>query len=100
MSVGSDVRRSCCTVVAFLACAALLGACSSSSKSAATNTTTTSSASPTTGSSATPGSALPSGVSWMAGFAAPGTPAKYNKVGVIKVGPAGAKNVLVLEPGT
>jgi pimeloyl-ACP methyl ester carboxylesterase len=36
----------------------------------------------------------------MAGFAAPGTPAKYNKVGVIKVGPAGAKNVLVLEPGT
>jgi pimeloyl-ACP methyl ester carboxylesterase len=39
-------------------------------------------------------------VQWMQGYNAPGTPAKYNKVGVIKVGPAGAKNVLVLEPGT
>jgi pimeloyl-ACP methyl ester carboxylesterase len=39
-------------------------------------------------------------VTWMAGFRAPGTPARYNKVGVIKVGPASAKNVLVLEPGT
>ncbi len=36
----------------------------------------------------------------MPGFKAPGTPAKYDKVGVIKVGPAKAKNVLVLEPGT
>jgi pimeloyl-ACP methyl ester carboxylesterase len=36
----------------------------------------------------------------MAGFAAPGTPAKYDKVGVIKVGSISAKNVLVLEPGT
>ncbi len=27
-------------------------------------------------------------------------PAQYNKVGVIKVGPRTAKNVLVLEPGT
>ena len=36
----------------------------------------------------------------MAGYAAPGTPAMYNKVGVIKVGPSDAKNVLVLEPGT
>jgi hypothetical protein len=36
----------------------------------------------------------------MRGFAAPGTPAKYDKVGVIKVGPTNAKNVLVLEPGT
>ena len=36
----------------------------------------------------------------MKGDAAPGTPAKYDKVGVIKVGPSGAKNVLVLEPGT
>ncbi len=36
----------------------------------------------------------------MNGFAAPGTPAKYDQVGVIKVGPSGAKNVLVLEPGT
>jgi pimeloyl-ACP methyl ester carboxylesterase len=36
----------------------------------------------------------------MQGFAAPDTPAQYNKVGVIKVGPNSAKNVLVLEPGT
>ncbi len=39
-------------------------------------------------------------VTWMSGFDSPGTPAKYNKVGVIKVGPVTAKNVLVLEPGT
>jgi len=39
-------------------------------------------------------------VTWMSGVTAPGTPAKYNKVGVIKVGPRTAKNVLVLEPGT
>ncbi len=36
----------------------------------------------------------------MQGFAAPGTPARLDKVGVIKIGPASAKNVLVLEPGT
>ena len=36
----------------------------------------------------------------MKGFSAPGTPAKYNKVGVIRIGPSSAKNVLVLEPGT
>lgn len=34
------------------------------------------------------------------GFKSPGTPAKYNKVGVIKVGPSKAPNVLVLNPGT
>src|SRR5262249_36033245 len=39
-------------------------------------------------------------VTWMNGFAVPGTPAKYNKVGVIKVGSASAKNVLVFVPGT
>jgi pimeloyl-ACP methyl ester carboxylesterase len=40
-------------------------------------------------------------VTWMKSYAAPGTPAKYNKVGVIKVvGKPKAKNVLVLEPGT
>jgi triacylglycerol esterase/lipase EstA (alpha/beta hydrolase family) len=38
-------------------------------------------------------------VSWMAGVSSPGTPAKYDKVGVIKIGPARATNVLVLEPG-
>jgi pimeloyl-ACP methyl ester carboxylesterase len=45
-------------------------------------------------------STKPLGVTWMRSFAAPGTPAKYDKVGVIKVGSASAKNVLVLEPGT
>jgi hypothetical protein len=44
--------------------------------------------------------ARPLGVTWMRGFAAPGTPARFDKVGVIKVGPASARNVLVLEPGT
>src|SRR5215218_10753020 len=34
------------------------------------------------------------------GFNAPGTPAKYNNVGVIKTGPSDAENVLVLVPGT
>jgi len=39
-------------------------------------------------------------VVWIPGYAAPGTPAKYNKVGILKVGPSTAKNVLVIEPGT
>ena len=39
-------------------------------------------------------------VQWMKGAGAPGTPARFDKVGVLKVGPAHAKNVLVLEPGT
>ncbi len=41
--------------------------------------------------------------SWYPGFEAPNTPARLDKVGVIKVAPATrpqAKNVLVLEPGT
>jgi len=46
------------------------------------------------------GSASALGVTWMQGYRAPGTPAKYNKVGFIKIGPSGARNVLVLEPGT
>src|SRR4051794_17483671 len=36
----------------------------------------------------------------IAGFKSPGTPAKYNKVGILKIGPAKARNVLVLNPGT
>jgi pimeloyl-ACP methyl ester carboxylesterase len=47
-----------------------------------------------------PASAEALGVTVMKSFAAPGTPARYDKVGVIKVGPRSAKNVLVLEPGT
>jgi pimeloyl-ACP methyl ester carboxylesterase len=39
-------------------------------------------------------------VTWLPGVKAASTPAKYDKVGVIKVGPAKAHNVLVLEPGT
>ena len=34
------------------------------------------------------------------GFKAPGTPAKYDRVGILKIGPARARNVLVLNPGT
>jgi hypothetical protein len=34
------------------------------------------------------------------GFPSPGTPAKYNKVGVLKIGPRSAPNILVLNPGT
>jgi hypothetical protein len=39
-------------------------------------------------------------VSWMPGATSPGTPARYDRVGVIRVGPRTARNVLVLEPGT
>jgi pimeloyl-ACP methyl ester carboxylesterase len=34
------------------------------------------------------------------GFKSPGTPAKYDKVGILKVGSPKARNVLVLNPGT
>jgi pimeloyl-ACP methyl ester carboxylesterase len=34
------------------------------------------------------------------GFDAPGTPAKYDKVGVLETGPRNAPNILVLNPGT
>src|SRR6185312_7320276 len=36
----------------------------------------------------------------VAGFDAPGTPAKYDRVGILKVGPKRAPNILVLNPGT
>jgi hypothetical protein len=39
-------------------------------------------------------------VTWMKGFTAPGTPARYNRVGVLKIGAPRARNVLVFEPGT
>jgi len=44
--------------------------------------------------------ASPVKVTWMKGDSVPGTPARYDKVGVIKVGARSARNVLVLEPGT
>jgi hypothetical protein len=46
------------------------------------------------------GAASAATVHWMPGFRAAGTPARYNRVGVIKIGPRRARNVLVLEPGT
>src|SRR5215213_2180325 len=36
----------------------------------------------------------------IAGYRSPGTPARYNKVGILKFGPKKARNVLVLNPGT
>jgi pimeloyl-ACP methyl ester carboxylesterase len=39
-------------------------------------------------------------VTWMKSFRSPGTPARYDRVGVIKVGSPRAKNVLIFEPGT
>jgi hypothetical protein len=56
----------------------------------------TANATPSSASGASP----PLGVTWMTGYAAPGTPSAFDKVGVIKVGPPTARNVLVLEPGT
>lgn len=47
-----------------------------------------------------PGAARAESVVRLPGFEAPGTPARYNAVKVLKLGPAGAKKVLVLEPGT
>lgn len=44
--------------------------------------------------------ALPYKVQWMNGFAAPGTPKRLNKVGILKIGSPAARNVLVFEPGT
>src|SRR5581483_2596255 len=34
------------------------------------------------------------------GFVSPGTPPELNKVGILEIGPPGADNVLVLNPGT
>jgi hypothetical protein len=44
--------------------------------------------------------AEPLTVRWMHGVSAPGTLARYDKVGVLRIGPRTARNVLVLEPGT
>jgi pimeloyl-ACP methyl ester carboxylesterase len=45
-------------------------------------------------------SAAPVSFTRIAGFASPGTPAKYNKVGILKTGAKTAKNIIVLNPGT
>jgi pimeloyl-ACP methyl ester carboxylesterase len=39
-------------------------------------------------------------VTWMKGFNDPDTPNRLDNVGVLKIGPSKAKNVLVLNPGT
>ncbi|HUA11451.1 MAG TPA: hypothetical protein VMA83_05560 [Solirubrobacteraceae bacterium] len=39
-------------------------------------------------------------VEWVSGYAAPGTPERLDRVGIIKIGSPSAKNVLVMEPGT
>ena len=39
-------------------------------------------------------------VQWMKSSAAPGTPARFDRVGVLKIGSPAARNVLVFEPGT
>jgi hypothetical protein len=39
-------------------------------------------------------------VQWMKGFDAPGTPKRLDKVGVLKIGPEHARNILVFNPGT
>ena len=44
--------------------------------------------------------ATPTRFERIAGYASPGTPAKYNRVGILEIGPRSAKNVLVLNPGT
>ncbi len=36
----------------------------------------------------------------VSGYASPGTPAKYNRVGILATGRARAKNILILNPGT
>ena len=43
---------------------------------------------------------VPTSFERLDGYAAAGTPAKYNKVGVLKFGPRTARNVLILNPGT
>jgi pimeloyl-ACP methyl ester carboxylesterase len=45
-------------------------------------------------------SGQPLQVTWIQGFQVPATPARYNRVGILKIGPSSAKNVLVFEPGT
>ena len=49
---------------------------------------------------ATASAATPTRFERIAGYASPGTPAKYDKVGILEIGPKKAKNVLVLNPGT
>src|ERR1700743_1199270 len=51
-------------------------------------------------SAASAASAASPEVAWMPGGRAAGTPARYDRVGVLRIGRRRARNVLVLEPGT
>src|SRR5664280_1157826 len=82
--IRSTPKRPVLVSIAAVCLAMLLSSCGTSSPSS------------TSASSST----APLHVTWMDGFPAPGTPPQYNKVGILKVGPSSAKNVLVLEPGT
>ncbi|MFI5043361.1 MAG: hypothetical protein ACHQDC_01100, partial [Acidimicrobiales bacterium] len=73
--------------------ALMVAGCSSSDDDGAANSSTTAS------SGSSPASTNLA-VEWTDGYQSPGTPAQYNKVGVLKVGDREAPNVLVLEPGT
>ena len=37
---------------------------------------------------------------WLKGYASPGTPQRLDRVGILQTGPASARNVLILNPGT
>lgn len=37
---------------------------------------------------------------WLDGYDAPATPDEYDRVGVLEIGPRGARNILILVPGT
>jgi len=49
---------------------------------------------------AAPAQAQPTRFETFDGYPSPGTPAELNKVGVLEIGPRGAQNILVLNPGT
>jgi len=49
---------------------------------------------------ASPASAAPHRFERIAGYRSPGTPVKYDKVGILEIGNPRARNVLVLNPGT
>ena len=48
----------------------------------------------------TASAATPTRFERIAGYTSPGTPSKYNRVGILEIGPRRAKNILVLNPGT
>ncbi len=96
MSLRLQQAGRACAVL--LASVTLAAACSSSSKSSGSGIGPSTSAA-SSGTTTAP-NAQPLKVEWIPGYQSAGTPAKYNTVGILKVGSSNAKNVLVLEPGT